>query len=96
MVVEYLRYTAGRIEVDKMKLDKKIDKLLDGNRPEAILEELIKEISWNKMLLCLSNICVNKANNLKLAKDKTGYKEWMNRAKLFHKTMEEDAANGNP
>lgn len=67
-----------------MKLDKKIGKLLSEHELREIMDQIVSQTSFSKVLLQISNRLCYKGNG----KDKTA-KVWLKRAKLVHDIMEE-------
>jgi hypothetical protein len=69
-----------------MKFENKVARLLEESDPQQIIAQLVKQTSWDKVLLSVSNLLVFKAQGYP---DKGKKKEWMKNAKAVHKVMEE-------
>lgn len=67
-----------------MKLDKKISKILSEHELREVMDQIISQASFSKVLLQISNRLCYKGNG----KDKAA-KTWLKRAKLVHDIMEE-------
>lgn len=80
---------------NKTKLSTKIEKLLEEERLDSIIKEMVKQTDFSKVCLAFSNICVDKSNDLKRT-DKKESRKWYRLAKIIHKNLEDLDNEDNP
>lgn len=69
-----------------MRLSVKLHKIIEEHTIDGVLAELLDSIELEKLLLGLSNKCVNKAYHQETNKLEAG---WMGAARIFHRACDE-------
>jgi hypothetical protein len=77
---------------NKIELSKKIEKLLEEERLDSIVKEIMNQTDFHKVCLAFSNVCVGKSNDLKRI-DKIISRKWYRLARILHKNLEDETVN---
>lgn len=73
-----------------MKFETKVTKLLEQHEPQQIIDQIIRQVGWEKVLLAVSNKLVFKSGTY--GGDRAKKKLWMKHAKAVHGAMEDAKA----
>ncbi len=65
---------------------RKLRRLLARSRPQEFVEAMMGSMSWDKLMLTFANVCVSKSGQ---TQKKPHKKIWINRSRIFHRTMDE-------
>ena len=68
-------------------LEKHMAKVLGEHRLDEYLQNLIKTVPWDDLMLAFANVCVFNANSRNVKRDSKEYKSWIKRAKVFHESI---------
>jgi len=73
-------------------LEEQLVTLVEDNRLDSIIKGLEKLVSFDDLLLAFSNFCACRAMDEEKLKDRVNckeYREWMERANIFHKAIKD-------
>lgn len=65
--------------------------LLKNHRKDYIITELVSQMSWDALLLCMSNYCTSKAIEYRQAHRARKDEEWLEKAYYFHNVISKSA-----